>query len=91
MISLAWRHDAILLQQIPLRWWLVDELIIDKLCTLTGHRFCNHRLASYLNTKISAHTKTLPVPVDPVALGFPDWMGWPDFTDEDDEDPREED
>lgn len=77
--------DALLLRRMP--WWaaFIEDVILDKSCKATGHRFCCSGAYHYLYNLVERHVGAeFEVPAGTETLrAFESWMGWPDFGEDD--------
>lgn len=61
----------------PIFWVLVD-LIVDRICRFTGFHYCTTPLMQYLHARALVHQEDFYVPVaDEVAMRYAHWRGWP--------------
>lgn len=84
MIALAHTSDAIILQRMPAWARFIDWVILDKLCVLTQHRYCNHQATRWLRTLVEAHTEEFHVMTTTDTIpAFRSWMNWSTDADSD--------
>lgn len=81
--------SQLVLSKTPMWWSALDTVINMWLCVLTGHRFCNSRLAQWVDRLVRARTKEFAFDVpNEVLVAYHEWMGWgtPYWMDPEDED-----
>lgn len=83
------KPGALLLRRMPAWAAFIEDVLLDKLCEATGHRFCNSGAYRCLYNLVERHVSAeFEVPTGIETLrAFEAWMGWPDFyTDAEDDD-----